>query len=105
MGSLPFEFLVARRYVARVILVKQQPLPAFRVCDLPVGVGNADPGLDRRARIMRDGCEVAPLGFCGCRPRHGYRTMPGNGPIRRYGSQLLELLEPADEAAVDDRDA
>src|SRR5438105_5651380 len=105
MGSLPFEFLVARRYVARVILVKQQPIPAFRVCDLPIGVGNADPGLDRGARIMRDGFEIAPLRFCCCRPRDGYRTVPGNGPIRRYGCQFVESLQPADEAAIDDRNA
>jgi hypothetical protein len=76
-----------------------------RVCDVLVGIGNADPGLDRLARIPRDGCEIAPLGFRGCRPRHGYRTVPGNGPIRRCGGQPVELLEPADEAAIDDRDA
>src|SRR5882757_9512240 len=31
--------------------------------------------------------------------------MTGNSPIRRDGGQLPELLEPADKAAVDDRNA
>src|SRR5205085_4277901 len=105
LRSLPFEFLIARRYVAGVILVKKQPTPAFRVCDLPVGIGNADPGLDRCARIMRNGCEIAAFGFRPCRPGYEYRTMPRNGSVRRYGGQLVELLEPTDEAAIDDRDA
>ena len=80
-------------------------MPAFRVCDVLVGIGNADPGPNRRARIVCDGGEIAPFVSCGLRPRHGYRTMPRDSLLRRYGRQLVELLEPTNKTAVDDRDA
>ncbi len=64
------------------------------------------PAFDRRPRLARQGFEIAPLGLGGG-PGHATDTgpCPGNRPVGRDRGHAVELLEPADETAVDDRNA
>src|SRR5262249_31069991 len=105
MASFPFELLVAACHVARMIVVEKQPAPAFRVCDMAVGIGNPDPGLDCCACVARQAFEITPLRLRSAPPRHGHRTMAGNRSVGMDGGQLRQSLQPTNKAAINYWDA
>lgn len=104
MGSLPFELFIGRGDVARMIIVEEQPMRAFRLCDMAICVGNIDPCLDRRAGFTRYNFQITLLGGHSLRPGHRDRAVAGNRPRGRDRGYLTKLVEPADEATVNDWD-